>query len=485
MEKKFMNMFFKIFLTGGLVFFLMTPESAAINLSRLVKKVQPAVVTILTFDLENNPSGIGSGFFIDKQGHLITNYHVLKGSYSAVIRTYKGSKYPITAILAENEETDLIKVLVDIPKKEISPVVVVKDLPSIAERIIVVGSPLGLDQTVSEGIVSSIRNMPNIGDFFQMSAPISPGSSGSPVINMKGKVVGIASFQAAVGQNLNFAVSGKSVIGLKPNKKKKTIAEWAFSISGENPKIAEELCRKGFQHSINGDYNKALHFYKKATEEDPGDERAWFGLGYCYVGLGKPADAIHAYKQAIKMNPRNASAYNNLAKYYNNIGRHEDAIETYRKVIQIDSEFGPAYFNLGLLYAKLGRFNEGKESFKQALRIDPSDASAHYYMGITCGKLGQYQEALEAHKEALQIEPDLAPAHYNMGLVYGELKKFEEEIKAYKQAIRVDPDYAPAHYKLGERYVALGDINASLAQYKILMDLDRDMANHLFDLIYH
>jgi tetratricopeptide (TPR) repeat protein len=473
MEKKFMNMLFKIFLAGGLVFVLMIPESAAVNLSRLVKKVQPAVVTIITFDLENNPSGIGSGFFIDKQGHLITNYHVLKGSYSAFIRTYKGSKYPVTAILAEDEETDLIKVLVDIPKKEISSVAVAKDLPSIAERIIVVGSPLGLDQTVSEGIVSSIRNMPNIGDFFQMSAPIS-----------KGKVVGVATFQAAVGQNLNFAVSGKSVIGLKPNKKTKTIAEWAFSNSGENPKIAEELCRKGFQHSINGEYNKALHYYKKATEEDPGDERAWFGLGYCYVGLGKPADAIDAYKQAIKTNPRNAPAYNNLANYYNEIGRHEDAIETYRKVIEIDSEFGPAYFNLGLLYAKLGRFNEGKASFKQALRIDPSDASAHYYMGITCGKLGQYQEALQAHKEALQIEPDLAPAHYNMGLVYGELKKFEKEIKAYKRAIRVDPDYAPAHFKLGERYVALGDINASLAQYKILMNLDRDMANHLFDLIY-
>ncbi len=460
------------------------PESAAVNLSRLVQKIQPAVVTIITYDLENKPSGIGSGFFVDKRGHLITNYHVLKGSYTADIRTYNGSKYPITTILAEDKDTDLIKVLVDIPEKEISYATVTKELPGIAERIVVVGSPLGLDQTVSEGIVSSIRNLPNIGSFFQMSAPISPGSSGSPVINMKGKVVGVAAFQAVVGQNLNFAVSGRSVIGLKPKKETKTMAEWVFSISGENPKRAEELCRKGFQHSISGEYNKALHFYKKATEEDPGDAKAWFGLGYCYVGLDKPADAIKAYKQAIIMNPESVPAYHNLANYYNEIGRHAEAIETYRQVIRIDPDFGPAHFNLGLLYAKLGRYDEGKISLQQAIRVDPTDPAVFYYMGITCGKLGQYQEALEAHSRALHMKPDFTEAHYNMGLIYGKLDQPDKEMQAYIQAIRIDPDYAPAHFKLGESFLAAGDKNAALSQYKILMDLDRDVANHLFDLIY-
>jgi tetratricopeptide (TPR) repeat protein len=467
-----------------LAFILTTPASEAVSLGRLVQKIQPAVVTILTYDLENKPIGIGSGFFVDKQGHLVTNYHVLEGAYSAVVRTYKGQKYPIISILAENEDADLIKVSVDIPKKDISYVTVSKKLPSIAERIVVVGSPLGLHQTVSEGIVSSIRRMPNAGNFFQMSAPISPGSSGSPVINMKGKVVGIATFQSAVGQNLNFAVSGRSVIGLKANKTTKSMAAWAFSSGGENPKIAAELCKKGFHYSISGEYNEALYYYKKATEEDPDDAKAWFGLGYCYAGLDKPADAISAYKQAIKTNPQDAPAYHNLANYYNKIGRHDDAIDTYRKVTRIDPDFGPAHYNLGLLYARLGMFDKGKSSFEQALRVDPSDASAYYYMGIACGKLGQYQEALEAHKKAIGIEPAFAPAHYNMGLIYGQLFKFEEEMVAYIQAIRVDPDYAPAHFKLGKRYIANGDKSASLGQYKILRDLDRDLANRLFKLIY-
>ncbi len=484
MKKLFPRAILKILLGLVLAFILATPASEAISLGRLVKKIQPAVVTILTYDFENKLIGVGSGFFVDKQGHLVTNYHVLKGAYSAVVRTYKGRKYPIISILAEDEDVDLIKVSVDMPKKKISYVTVSKELPSIAERIVVVGSPLGLDQTVSEGIVSSIRRMPNVGNFFQMSAPISPGSSGSPVINMKGKVIGIATFQSAVGQNLNFAVSGRSVIGLKAHKTTKSMAEWAFSFGGENPKIAAELCKKGFHYSIIGEYNEALHYYKKATEEDPSDARAWFGLGYCYAGLDKPADAISAYKQAIQTNPEDAPAYHNLANYYNKIGRHDDAIVTYREVTRIDPDFGPAHYNLGLLYARLGMFDKGKTSFKQAIRVDPSDASTYYYMGLVCGKLGQYQEALEAHKKAIGIKPAFAPAHYNMGLIYGQLFKFEEETAAYIQAIRVDPDYAPAHFKLGEWYLANGDKSASLGQYKILMDLDRDMANRLFKLIY-
>lgn len=484
MKKLFPRTSLKILSGFVLAFILTAPASEAVNLGKLVQKIQPAVVTILTYDLENKPAGIGSGFFVDKQGHLVTNYHVLKGAYSAIVRNYKGQKYPIISILAEDEDTDLIKVSVDIPKKEVSYVTVSKQLPSIAERIVVVGSPLGLDQTVSEGIVSSIRKMPNVGNFFQMSAPISQGSSGSPVINMKGKVVGIAAFQSTVGQNLNFAISGRSVIGLKANKTTKSIAEWAFSSGGKNPKIAAELCKKGFHYSISGEYNEALHYYKKATEEDPDNAKAWFGLGYCYAGLDKPADAISAYEQAIKTNPLDVPAYQNLANYYNKIGRHDDAIDTYRKVTRLDPDFGPAHYKLGLLYARLGMFAKGKSSFEQAIRVNPSDASAYFYMGIACGKLGHYQEALNAHKKSIGIEPAFAPAYYYMGLIYGQLSKFEEEMAAYIQAIRVDPDYAPAHFKLGQRYIANGDKSASLGQYKILIDLDRDLANRLFKLIY-
>jgi hypothetical protein len=70
----------------------------------------------------------------------------------------------------------------------------------------VIGTPLGLEQTVSDGIVSARREIPGFGRIVQMTAPISPGSSGSPVLNMRGEVVGVATFLIDMGQNLNFAI---------------------------------------------------------------------------------------------------------------------------------------------------------------------------------------------------------------------------------------------------------------------------------------
>jgi S1-C subfamily serine protease len=187
------------------------PSRAETELTKLVNEIRPAVVTVIVYDINQQVAGIGSGFFIDKDGHLITNYHVLDGRYTAEVKTADGNAYPIKLIVADSKAADLVKVLVDIPRKKFKWVKTADRLPSIAEQILVVGSPMGLEQTVSEGIVSSIRTIPAVGEFFQMSAPISPGSSGSPVINLKGQVVGVATFQMIRGQNLNFAVSAKSV----------------------------------------------------------------------------------------------------------------------------------------------------------------------------------------------------------------------------------------------------------------------------------
>ena len=156
---------------GLLAWLLSTsPIGAEVNLTKLVDKVRPAVATIVVYDVNRQVTSIGSGFFVDKNGHLITNYHVLDGSYAADIRTYDGKTYPIKLVVADNKSVDLVKVLVDIPRKDVKWIKVSDDLPSIAEQILVVGSPMGLEQTVSEGIVSSIRKIPAVGNFFQMSA---------------------------------------------------------------------------------------------------------------------------------------------------------------------------------------------------------------------------------------------------------------------------------------------------------------------------
>src|SRR5210317_1753192 len=89
------------------------------HIAPLVKKIQPAVVTVVAYDANREVSNLGSGFFIDKKGYLITNYHVLKGSYAADVKTYDGKEYPIELVVSENIPSDLIKVWVKIPESSI------------------------------------------------------------------------------------------------------------------------------------------------------------------------------------------------------------------------------------------------------------------------------------------------------------------------------------------------------------------------------
>jgi len=423
----------------------LSPET---HLVRLTGIVQRAVVKITTYDAEKKPMGIGSGFFVDKGGVLITNYHVLNGAYAADVKTYDGREYQIQRVLAYNKTADLIKVKVKIPEKSVHRVEVTPDVPEIAERILVVGSPLGLDQTVSEGIVSAVREFPNVGKIFQMSAPASRGSSGSPVINMDGKVIGVVSFILEPGQNLNFAVAGQSVLDLKDEKTVMTLPEWTYSVSTQKPGLAAELCKKGFEFSIRGKYKKALEYYKEAAQKSPDHAESWYGLGSCYVGLKQPPEAIKAFKKAIRTSPDKTRAHYYLGKYYQSLGRYKEAIESFQTALKINRDYGPAYIGLAEIYSGQKRINDEKEAIEQLVRIHPDYAASHYNIGITYGKLERYGDAIHAFKRALEIDPEIPGAYYHIGIMYGNLGNLKEEVAAYKQAIRMAPDFVPAHFNI-------------------------------------
>jgi tetratricopeptide (TPR) repeat protein len=462
------------------VVILSKPLKAETDLTELVKVVQPSVATVVAYDVDSNVANIGTGFFVNNNGHLITNYHVLVGKFRAEIKTADGSTYPIKSVVAENQATDLIKVLVDIPPEKVQWIEVSEEMPPVAQRVMVVGSPMGLEQSVS-----SVREIPGIGIFFQMSAPISPGSSGSPVVNMEGQVVGVASFQFLQGQNLNFAISGKSILDLKTNKPGQTLSEWTYRISNQKPRLAGELCRKGFSFSINGQNQKALQYFKKATENDPNNTTAWYGLGYCYAGKDSHNDAIKAYKQAIRTDPTNEISHFHLGNYYYKIGRYDEAIESYKKVVGINPDFEAAHFNLGIIYSEIGQLIDGKEAFQNVARINPAATKAHYNIGVSYAKLGHYQEAIDAYNKAVDINPEFVEAYFNLGVIFGELGLSKDQMEAFKQAIRINPDFAPGHFAIGHMYLNQGDKAAALDQYKILKKLDIDFADQLFEEIYH
>ena len=104
---------------GVLLMVLSSSAIAASELTELVKSIRPAVATVVAYDVNTNVANIGTGFFIEPGGVLITNHHVLLGKFSAEIRTIDGSTFPIKTIIAENQATDLIKVRVEIPPEKV------------------------------------------------------------------------------------------------------------------------------------------------------------------------------------------------------------------------------------------------------------------------------------------------------------------------------------------------------------------------------
>lgn len=229
------------------------------NLKDLVAQNEKAIFSIFTYDDFGVPSGSGTGFFISSQGIGISNFHVLGGAANAIIKTNDEKTYKIIEILESNESADLIKFKVENKDGRTFPFLSKKTTPlQKGEDIFVIGNPHGFESTVSEGIVSSIRETEGYEEVIQITAPISPGSSGSPVMTSDGKVVAVATFQYTEGQNLNFAVAAKMIDKLIPANKPLTVN------SNTNFIVINERCQDNSELVLNSiefkDYETVLNF---------------------------------------------------------------------------------------------------------------------------------------------------------------------------------------------------------------------------------
>lgn len=165
---------------------------------------------IVSFDAEGKPVSQASGFFIAPD-IVATNFHALKWAASAVVTPYSTKlQIPVTAVSGIDLANDLC--LLQVAPQRFRSLKLAVTPVKIGDPIYVIGNPLGLEGTFSSGIVSAVR-----GDNIQIDAPISHGSSGGPVLNRAGEVIGIATSYLSGGQNLNFAVSS-TLIANMPRK---------------------------------------------------------------------------------------------------------------------------------------------------------------------------------------------------------------------------------------------------------------------------
>ena len=193
---------------------LQMPINAENITTKIFEKVSGSVVTIKSFS-EKYGDSQGSGVLIEDGKTIVTNLHVVQNAKMVTILFPDGRIYRSKGYLAVNVDKDLITIR--LPKKvsRIKPVKIENlNKLRVGQNVVAIGSPQGLANTVSEGIISAIRELNPSSKVIQTTAPLSPGSSGGGLFNEYGRLVGITSFHHVDGQNLNFAYPAEEIIPL-------------------------------------------------------------------------------------------------------------------------------------------------------------------------------------------------------------------------------------------------------------------------------
>ncbi len=212
--------------------FFVAVESPTMSPKEHAKVIGPAVIKVRT------PAGLGSGVIINREGHAITNAHVVQGETKLQVTVWfpepDGSltrkDIDNVELVAVNSEMDLA--LVKIPKvegREFVPAPMEKDERlEIGQPVFAIGNPLGLERTLTQGVISTPRRSMSGRTYIQTDTPINPGNSGGPLFNTRGEVIGITNMKLMFGENMGFAIPARYVKDFLRNRE-------AFAYDKSNP----------------------------------------------------------------------------------------------------------------------------------------------------------------------------------------------------------------------------------------------------------
>ncbi|MBD3676292.1 MAG: DUF1080 domain-containing protein [Planctomycetaceae bacterium] len=268
-------------------------QADELSLADLIETTEPACVRI-DVNYKDGSQGIGSGFVVDvERKWIVTNYHVVGDSESAVVTFADKTTAKVLGWNAHYTAFDLALLKIETNKK-LTALPVAISLPRKGDKTIAIGAPRGLSFTASEGIVSGIRKGEELKEFapglsgtwLQTSTPISPGSSGGPLLNFKGEVVGVNSSTLLGSQNLNFAISCEQINHLVKVGKRVRLRELALltptSEAKGIPKPGKPAASEAIVIKIPSE-RRFRHRYKIEKDEDEFDQLTWLRTDWLKV----------------------------------------------------------------------------------------------------------------------------------------------------------------------------------------------------------
>jgi S1-C subfamily serine protease len=348
------------------------PESSGMDLTELAKRVRPCVFHIKLLDDRDDEVGSGTGFAISADGLVATCQHLLRSGKRMVAVTEQESVFKVDQVVVEDSTIDLAIIKLEaknIPFLELGSTTKVE----VGQRVAVYGSPKGLAGTLTDGIISAKRSDPdntllNGASLLQTSAAISPGSSGSPLLDAEGKVLGIMKGMLTGNtQNLNFAVPVEALAALWKQ------ADRILNGGGlhlPQAAYAPAPARNDFDAEFHADPDavrleasgesldaiETMNLASRLGQKYPGSAAAQYEWGRAAVRLGLHREAVGCFKRAIEINPKDIRSWLSTGSTQMSLGNSNAAIEAFERVAFLQPDNPWAWKGMALAQALLGKW---------------------------------------------------------------------------------------------------------------------------------
>lgn len=471
------------------------------SVKQIIEKGEAASFTVYTYDEYGSPSGSGSGFFIASDGTAVTNWHVLDGCVKAVIKTSEGKEFEIDSVLCASSKKDILVFRVKNPQNvKFKKLKFADDLPAKGGKVYNISSPHGLEASFSEGIVSSYREDSH-GRIVQTTAPVSPGSSGSPLLDEYGKVFAITTFKIRGTENVNFCVimdeNFREELDDKAfykSNKRFNSEKTDFVLLNIMPDMGSDIVLNAIEFSPTAT-TLYLSFTNMHLTPDGSGWKIWAGTGKKDKGLYiEDTDNNHRYYMtsstlATSRNKAEAVGIGEVLQFKvhfpvikhhlsninvmwgegdRNVHFTSIDLDAYRNQLALD-EVGYQRA-LALKYTHEGALGSTIETLSELLDEYPSDAISLNMMAILYYLLDNNTSALLYIEEAIEQNPNDVLAYLNRAAMLENSKKYKGAIEDLTSAVNISPENPEYYYARARNYYNNDQYQEALADMKSCLE---------------
>ena len=404
----------------------------------------------------------GSGFIFNTQGFVGTNYHVIDGFDSLMIKTSDGNFYNAELIFVD-EKNDIAILRIINSDNTVFPTVKIgnSDLPRVGQSVYAIGSPLGFEYTISEGIIAALRDNEKVSftdpstyaqiektfdRVIQITAAISPGNSGGALFNSKGEIIGITTYSYGFYGNLNFAIAINSFTKLRNtidfatlDKDETFLAKKKDNLFKNNYRLAESFKTKLYSSWVYTKQRDTMKTYDTLIVKQDSLNKVNF------------MKAENYYNMCIEMQPDTFYIYQSMMDLYiytENFNKAEPLYGMIKEKFTSDSLLNTFSSSLAMAYSTSKDYKKALMFYEKLQRKDTNDVYVLYQMADLYGKQKDIKKSEEVYKKIIKIDPAYILGYIQLGKLYYEQKEYKPAKKYFNLALEktIMEEYSYGNY---------------------------------------